>query len=195
MHEKRPSDLVALEHLWHRWSGVVASSVEPSHMHQKVCASEYDELHAALLAAIERQHATYRLDDGGKKLFHHMEEVCRPWVSLESIRTADKHILRDVLNRARGMDRHLVGDHHLRRPLLVAVVAAACLGVGICLYVFHDDLKTQLVGDASVETEIRALGWKTWYALQRFTPLQWTGALVLVVVGFGVWMMRSTKQF
>jgi hypothetical protein len=124
-----------------------------------------------------------------------MAEICHPWVSLESIRNADRRIVRDLLERTRTVEQQLSGDRHLRQDLLIALLIASGLSVGVSVFAYHNQFARLLWGNSSLGIELRSVGCQMLFALQQFTPVQYTAVLTLAVIAIGMWMMWTTKTF
>jgi hypothetical protein len=189
-------DHVELGRLWREWSRVVAIVKRSPHRSNfRVSDEEYGRLHSLLLRSLEPHRITRPERGRCATLYGEMAEICHPWVSLESIRNADRRIVRDLLDRTRTVEQQLTGDRHLRRDLLIALLVASCLSVSAAVFAYHNQLAKLMWGNSSLGVELRSVGWMMVFTLQQFTPIQYTAVLTLAVIAIGMWMMWTTKTF
>lgn len=189
-------DQVELGRLWREWSRVVATVRRSQYRaRQRFSDEEYGKLHSSLLQSLKSQQIPRTEKGRSKTLYGEMVDICHPWVSLESIRNADRRIARDLMNRTRGVEHQLTGDHHLRRDLFIALLVAGGLSLVAVVFAHHRQLERLLWGNSSLEVEVRSLGCQLLFALQQFTFIQYTAVLTLAVVAIGMWMVWTTKRF
>jgi hypothetical protein len=189
-------DLRRLIDIWERWLHVMARTREQSPDRlPKASKRAYRRLHRDLMETIKRAREACGQDESLLELLRKMEELSRPWVSLEAIGGADKHIRSDLFQRSRELQHHLTGEHPLRRRLIF-VSAGLVLLVAIFLLVTHfTTIKEAWPEEWSLVRQI-TFGWqRIRFALRDVSVVEWLGGLVIVVLVLGALLLRSSRRY
>lgn len=106
----RRGELNAISELrgyWRRWLHIVELFAHRSRARRWLDPRSYDMLYLNL---VEACHSLGEMvDDQERAYFQSLEHLALPWVSLQSLQTADRDILDDLLTRARQADHELSG--------------------------------------------------------------------------------------
>lgn len=182
-----------LKRLWQRWTKTMETIVQNTHRADRMAAGIYQKLHNELTTTLDLALAEPSTEDYERKLLAEMREECEPWVSLEAIASAERHVLFQVTRRARELSDQLFGADWLR-PLLrvgVPLVLVCVVGGGVAWYV---DASGSFTG-TKLSYVLRGMSFRAVYALQRFSLLEWLVGLIALVCIWGVWLLRGTKKY
>lgn len=90
--------------LWRQWTSIVELFAESRMARHQVKAEDYAALHATVLQACQSNSGT------NKKALPAVQrgaEIATPWLTLESLKAADREILQDLYQRCQGVQREL----------------------------------------------------------------------------------------
>ncbi len=152
---KSPIVDAGLPDAWKHWTGILASVYagqgaggwdEPS----------YQRLHERLLAGSRQSAAA---TDGPKQaLFRHLEELGKPWISLEVLARTEAEMLKSVLTHCRQVERSLgIARGGERQGRLLRVLAAVALVAWLSAVVGRAAWVYFSAGTASARMEWQAL--------------------------------------
>lgn len=182
-----------LRKLWQRWTKTMDTIVKNTRRADRMSAGNYQTLHAELTATMDLALAETSTKDYERKLLRKMLEECEPWVSLEAIASAERHVLFQVVRRSHELSVQLFGVDWLRPMLKVGIplLLMSAVGIGLGWYV---DTSGSLTG-TKLSYVLRGMSFRAVYALQRFSLLEWLVGLIAFVCVWGVWLLRSTKKY
>jgi hypothetical protein len=187
-------NLNAVADLWFRWLDVVRDIVDPSGMGKNMSAHDYRNLHSALVKACQYS------DGADAEMAERLLQVKRtvsPWVTYESLVTADQRFLRDILKQAEPISAVLrrkptvarpAGKHRVK-PVVWLLAFAVGLVVGWLILTGSEG------SELPYHSEIRLAIVRTKYMLSRFSFLQiFSAATILILLIVGPLMYRTRKS-
>ena len=186
-----------LADLWFKWLEAVRSIVEGRGTGRKITPDDYRTLHGALVKACQNSDGA---GAGMAEKLQQLKRIVSPWVNYESLNTADRRFLGEILRQAEPINvalrSHTAAPAQKTRgrkkrgvsPLVWLLAFAIGLGAG---WYF---LTSSTTSDLPLRYDIQRAMLRAKYMLSRFSFMQIFGAvtlLVLLVVGP---LMYKTKK-
>lgn len=173
--QDKSADLVELRELFRRWTALVEFFTRRRSSGHRMRPREYCELHLGLLKACH-QSQVRQAERTRQELFKELEKLAKPWGSLQSLATANRQVLSDLLVRCRqaeGVLNDQAGSFTSRQWVAGMCLLAIALVAGTVLVVLTWD--TPAV--RSVVYEAQAVFARASFAIRR---LGFTGRFVLI---------------
>jgi hypothetical protein len=183
--------------LWFRWQETVRNIVEPRRMAKKLSPQEYRDLHGALVKACASGDETDA--DTAEKL-QQAKRIASPWVNYESLTSADRRFLSEILRQAEPINTAL--RRNSSTPLKKSAprkkrgvspltwILAFGIGLGVGLYVLTSDATS----DMPLRYDIQRAMLRSKYMLSRFSFMQIFGAVTIVVLLIVGPLMYKTRK-
>ena len=188
-----PNNLETVADLWYQWLEVVEKIVDPELVRRKLSPQEYRNLHSALVKECKVGGAT---DDELQSKLEQIQGIVAPWVTYDSLATAERRFLSGVLKQAEpinttmqslaGNSKKTSGRSKKGRGQLLVWLLAFGIGLGGGMFV--------IFADTSFADFFRI--WLRWLqvALSRFTLLQIFGVASAVMLLSAAPLMYRTKK-
>ena len=98
------NELATLRTIWRKWRAVVEQFSNQRSSRHHVDATAYQSLHSGVIDACRQAELSERETDCRTQI-HDAEELSLPWMTLESLKRADKDILLNLATRCRMTER------------------------------------------------------------------------------------------
>ncbi len=188
----------AMARLWRSWTVILESVARSRRRSVRISAEEYERLHQRLMDVLDHQCENDELSEGERNVYSRMREHCRPWVSLDPLKHAERRIVREVASAARDLHCEAFGKSSPQRRAVFLLLASAALIAGGALLAWlasmgqNGDLAS--VGDLVHDGVLRG-----WYrGVDQFQRLEygaWIVAGVSLMLATGIWTLRSARTF
>jgi hypothetical protein len=182
-----------LTDLWRTWTRVLEDVAWQSRRAEDLTEEAYQELHGELLVELNVQ--IQRCKSIEHSLPKEMWRLAAPWISLDSLFAADRHMQTVLLGQAKRLQRRwLRRTGHQRRLVLIAIPLVLLL---VLIAGFAVTVVIGMVDGGDVSRSIAA--WQYWaYRLQRAVThaslVSKIGALALIILVMGAVFLRSMRQ-
>lgn len=183
MSKRDPSqDLEEVRRLWREWTDVFERFARRRPNRRKITQSEYRKLHEQLL-----QTCRLNFDQTAPErqpLFHHLETLAKPWVSLSAMEGTKQELLLELLARFEREERKLGGgwwrsfSRRINAPLVAAVVGIVILAA---VFLLSGDQAGSRVAD-----RIEGLFLSIWWGFKRLSLLTKFAIVTVIVVVLGI---------
>ena len=187
-------ELTDLKKQWRRWTALIERNRRSTPWLTPKAAADYTALYANFRELLtEAQQET----TGERRVFlDKMDELSLPWMSLDAVRTAEKHILADVARRSQRLHVKIFGEQPFYRRSAFFGGALALAGTAAILWGFViPALTSTLPAGASWRALWRSQWYRTVQAAERMSQIELLAVLVILIVFFGVFFLRSTRQY
>lgn len=155
------NELATLRTIWRKWRAVVEQFSNQRSSRHHVDATAYQSLHSGVIDACRQAELSERETDCRTQI-HDAEELSLPWMTLESLKRADKDILLNLATRCRMTERLLGGGTgSWGRSLTTVIVFASVLGVVLGVFSMSpgaDSLTARNTGLESLQNSV-SLWW------------------------------------
>lgn len=180
-----------LVHLWSSWLQVVDDVARRHRRARRLVEDDYQELHQNLLAELDVQIA--RCKSAEHTLPKEMHRLVAPWLTLDSLLVAERHVLTVLLGQAKRAQQRL--DRRVGRRRRWVMIA-----IPIIILLLTALIVTWLIAmwdSGDIAWLIRQ--WQHWgYRLQRAVTkanlLTKIGMFALIIVAMGCFFLRSMRQ-
>lgn len=193
-------NLNAVADLWFRWLEAVRGVVDQRGGGRTLSAHDYRNLQSSLLKACQ---SCNDADADMAERLRQVKRIVSPWVSFESLMTADRKFLGDILKQAEVLSAALRKKARPRatkkktatskkrgiKPIVWLLAFAVGLGVGWFL------LSGNAAGNRAWSYEIQLLIVRMKYLVSRFSFLQiFSAVAILILLIVGPLMYRTRKS-
>ncbi|PHS11676.1 MAG: hypothetical protein COA78_09175 [Blastopirellula sp.] len=186
---KRQSEL---SRFWIRWMNQVDQIAQNTDRAKRLKQKKYHHLHSSLMKVID-ECLTDSMSEEQHETLGQMRRLCKPWVSLSAFYQAEKHLVTDLLHTGQHLHFELTGHHTVQRKTVFKLLKRAFI-IGLCLVPVSLWGINQFVSE-DLTINIRGFLYRKFYFMQEIGPYQILPIVVVGVVLFGMWMLRSTKQY
>ena len=192
----RPASVTA--DLWRSWMAILELHAKTRRRSIRISAGEYERLHRRLMEALDQQYENAKLSEAERGMYTRMREHCRPWVSLDPLKYAERRIVREVAGTAQCLYQEAFGGYVQQRRAASILLALAVLIAGGVLLVW--------LGSKLHSGDLAAFGDVVWQGVlggwhrgvQHFRRLEfgaWIVAAVSLMLAIGILTLRSARSF
>jgi hypothetical protein len=180
-----------LNHLWSAWVRVVDDVVRRRRRARHLTEEEYQELHTELLAEITAQ--IQRCKSVEHSLPKEMLPLASPWITLDSLFAAERHVQSVLLGQIKRAQRRLLQrTGPQRRWVLIAIPLVGILITGL---VVTGVISMWDSGDlARTVRQSQHWAYRLQRAVIRADLLTKIGVFALIVLASGAFFLRSMRQ-
>lgn len=185
------TSLQTVADLWFQWTEVVQKIIDPRRVSGKVTPQQYRDLHSALHRACKD--CDVESGPTAEKIAQ-IDRIIGPWVTYDSLTTADRRFLEDVTKQAGRLSRDLqtvvpsargrkAARGETKRIGLLTWVLAFFVGLGAAAFILMGDASDT---DLPIRYDIQRTILRAKFLLSRFSFLQIFGFVtiaILLIVG------------
>ncbi|MHB0960816.1 MAG: hypothetical protein ACYC0X_33035 [Pirellulaceae bacterium] len=179
-----------LNYLWSEWTGVVDDIVRRKRRVARVTDEAYHKLHRDLLAEINEQ--VNRCKSAQYSLPKEMLRLASPWLTLDSLLGADKHVLAVLRTQVKQAESRLLHRTNRRRWVFVAIPLAIAVISGLAVTIIIPLFESGEVGQTVRQWQHSA--YRLQLAIVKTSLLTKIGVFALIVVAMGTLLLRSMRQ-
>ena len=183
---------IELSRLWNRWMSNVDQISQNADRVKRLKKKKYQQLHSSLMKEIDACLADISSEEQ-REILNQMKQTCKPWVSLSAFHQAEKHLVTDLLHKGQHLHFRLTGQHTIQRKSIYKLIKWVLL-IGLFLVPVSIVGINQFVSK-DLTINLRGYLYRKFYFLQQVNAYDILPVAVVAVILFGVWMLRSTRQY
>lgn len=178
---------------WDNWIRVVRAF--ESRQKMRISPGRYTAIYRQLLNTCDAPSADDVAGSQSEARLHKkIKTLVTPWVSLETIRHADRAILRDLLSQC-GEVEGVMHPHVVRVPRWVWLIAVSIVLFALIGVVIYFNLDSS--GDTTLQEQaamvIERIQREVHLMTRRMNTTHFLAIVAIVVLLFGVWISYGTK--